>query len=180
MHAIEQTKRRAAELHWLAFLLTGRREISVDLAVDLAGPNDDPNPYFWNWLTAWSRRNAIAKALTIIREELAASARRTKSRRISRGALLAPGWTLGENTGKTELERALLAIDVFPRAALVLLVFEGVPLRDAAILLDAEPDLIRKAQAIALRELTANLARIQGWKSTRPRRCVLYGEVQHA
>ncbi len=63
------------------------------------------------------------------------------------------------------LERALLSIDAFPRASVLLLVFERVPLRDAAILLDAEPDLVRKAQAAGVRELTMNLARTQGWKS---------------
>jgi hypothetical protein len=37
-------------------------------------------------------------------------------------------------------------------------VFESIGIADAAILLDADAALIRKAQAIGLRELTANLA----------------------
>ena len=69
---------------------------------------------------------------------------------------------LDPGTTKSDLERALLSIDVFPRAAVLLLIFERVPLRDVAILLDAEPDLVRKAQASGVRELTINLARMQG------------------
>ena len=57
-----------------------------------------------------------------------------------------------------ELEKALLAIDLFPRSALLLRVFEGFGMADAATLLDANPALIRKAQAIGLCELTTNLA----------------------
>ena len=39
------------------------------------------------------------------------------------------------------------------------MIFEGVPIDDAASLLDADPNLVRKGQVIGLRELTANLAR---------------------
>jgi hypothetical protein len=67
-------------------------------------------------------------------------------------------WSLSPDTTKADLERALLAIEVFPRAALLLLVFEGVRIADAATLLDAGPDLLKKAQTIGLRELTVNLA----------------------
>jgi len=52
----------------------------------------------------------------------------------------------------------MLPIDLFPRAAFLLLVFEGIRMADAAILLAADPALIRKAQTIGLQELTANLA----------------------
>ena len=47
--------------------------------------------------------------------------------------------TLEQVTTKSHLERALLPIEVFPRAAVLLLGFERVPLKDAAILLDSEP-----------------------------------------
>ena len=52
--------------------------------------------------------------------------------------------------GKAHIEEALLAIDAFPRAAVILLIFESVPLADAATLLDADASLIRKAQAIGV------------------------------
>ena len=57
-------------------------------------------------------------------------------------------------------------------AALLLSVFEGVPIEDAAVLLDADPALVKKARTIGLGELTRNLARMQGWVST-PARCPL-------
>src|SRR5437899_4040760 len=64
----------AADLHWLAFLLTGRREQSIDLAVETVAEFDTDRPFFAAWMEAWARRVLIAKALTGIREELAASA----------------------------------------------------------------------------------------------------------
>jgi DNA-directed RNA polymerase specialized sigma24 family protein len=59
---------------------------------------------------------------------------------------------------ESRLRKSSAAIDPFPRAALLLLIFEGLTMDDAASLLDADPTLIRKAQAIGLRELTASLA----------------------
>jgi hypothetical protein len=150
-------KKAAADLYWLAFLLTGRRDISIDIAADAATSQDGANPFFADWLRGWQRRLVIAKALTAIHDELADSARRTE---------VAPpnssgtprNWSLSPDTTKADLERALLAIDLFPRATLLLLIFEGVRMADAATLLDADPDLLRKAREIGLRELTANLA----------------------
>ena len=73
-------------------------------------------------------------------------------------AALKRNWSLSPDTTQADLQEALLSIDLFPRAALLLLVFEGIRMADAVILLDADPALIRKAQAIGLHELTANLA----------------------
>jgi len=51
----------------------------------------------------------------------------------------------------------------FPRCAILLSVFERVSIEDAAVLLDVDRELFRKAQAIGLQELTRNLAGIQEW-----------------
>ncbi|MBV8729249.1 MAG: hypothetical protein JO336_05520 [Acidobacteriia bacterium] len=59
---------------------------------------------------------------------------------------------LDTSTTKSDLERALLAVDLFPRAAVLLLVFERAPLKDAAILLDSEADLVQKAMVAGVRE----------------------------
>ena len=75
MRKIGQANQHAASLHWLAFLLTGNREQSVDIAADTTDASGSANPFFESWMVAWSRRVAIAKALTTIRNELAASAR---------------------------------------------------------------------------------------------------------
>ena len=153
------------DLHWLAFLLTGRRDQSIDLAVETVNEFQTAQPFFTAWMEAWSRRVVIAKALTGIREQLAASVRRTEFRRFHGPALPPRDWRIGQGTTKSELEAALLAIDHFPRAALVLSIFEGVPAPDCAVILDASPNLVKKALTIGLLELTSNLASAQGRKS---------------
>jgi DNA-directed RNA polymerase specialized sigma24 family protein len=151
-----------ADLYWLAFLLTGRQDLSIEIASDAAVSTDYAKPLFSDWMRGWQRRLIIGRALTAVHGELADSARRTK---LARGTGLAKGsaapqrnWSLSPGTTKAELQQALLAIDLFPRAALLLLVFEGIQTAEAATLLDADATLIRKAQAIGLRELAANLA----------------------
>jgi len=167
------------DLHWLAFLLTGRRDQSIDLAVETVAEFHTAQPFFAAWMEAWSRRVVIAKALTGIREELAASVRRTKFWR--HGPALPPrDWRISQGTTKSELEAALLGIDYFPRAALVLSVFENVPAPDCAVILDASPDLLKKALAIGVMELTRNLASAQGWTSKTAHPFVLSTEIRYA
>lgn len=180
MQTLEQANERAANLYWLAFLLTGNRELSLEVAIEALDFHDGGNNFFSNWMLAWSRRLVIAKALAVIRDELARSARRTASKRAEKGALPPRNWALDRETTKVELERALLAIDVFPRCALLLSVFEGVSAEDTAILLDSDRDLVRKGQMIGLQELTRNLARMQGWTSTATNPYVVKSEMQHA
>ena len=131
-------------------------------------------------MLAWSRRVFIAKTLAGIRDELASSARRMASKRVERTALPPRNWTLNRDTTKAQLENALLAIDVFPRCALLLSVFEGMSLEDVGILLNSERDLVQKAQMIGLRELTRNLAGMQGWTSTTTKPYIVTSEMQHA
>jgi hypothetical protein len=64
----------AADLHWLATLLTGSREIAVDVTVHAIDSGGGENSFFSNWISAWSRRLVIARALTAVREELGVSA----------------------------------------------------------------------------------------------------------
>jgi DNA-directed RNA polymerase specialized sigma24 family protein len=157
MSPLEQANGYAANLYWLAFLLTGRREDSVDMAVE-ALDSADGNPFFSAWMLAWARKVVIAKALGAMRQELAASARRVASTRGPRCGAPARHWALERGATKAQLERALLAIDVFPRCALLLSVFEGLSLDDATVLLNGDRDLVRNAQVSALRQLTQNLA----------------------
>jgi DNA-directed RNA polymerase specialized sigma24 family protein len=175
-----QTKQRAADLYWLAFLLTERRESSADIAAAAVASQDGDGPYFSSWMLSWSRRLVIAKALAAIRGELRASARRMELKRPNKPAMPDRDWVLDWSTTKIEIENALLAIDVFPRAALVLSVFERLPIADAALLLDVEPKLLSKARTIGLRELTSNLARMQGRKSTAAKPYLGDGVTQYA
>jgi DNA-directed RNA polymerase specialized sigma24 family protein len=154
----QDIKNQAADLYWLAFLLTGRQDIGIEIAADTAVSAGDASPFFSSWMRGWQRRLVIGRALAAIHDELADSARRTRLARVNGPATLPPNWSLDPNTTRADLEQALLAIDPFPRAAVLLLIFEGIRIADAATLLDADPSLIRKAQAIGLWELTSNLA----------------------
>jgi DNA-directed RNA polymerase specialized sigma24 family protein len=180
MQTLEQTDKGAANLYWLAYLLTGQRGASVDVTLAALDSDGGPDSFFSTWMFSWSRRVAMAKALAAISGELAASARRTALERSEKAAPLPRNWALNDHTSRIQLERAVLAIDALPRCALVLSVFEGVSLEDTAILLDIDRELARKARNIGLRELTRNLAGMQGWKSTGTTPCVFTGEVQHA
>lgn len=154
----EDLKWDAADLYWLAFLLTGRRDVSIDIAADAAVSEDYPNSFFADWMRDWRRRLVIGQALNAIRDELADSARRTKRAHVDGAATSQRDWSTGSVVTKADLERALLAIDIFPRAALLLLVFEGMRIADVAALLEADRALVEKAKVIGLRELTASLA----------------------
>jgi DNA-directed RNA polymerase specialized sigma24 family protein len=180
MQTLEQPNNGAADLYWLAFLLTGRPEPSIDVTLEALDVEDGANPFFSTWMLAWSRRVVIAKALAAIRDELGESARRMVSKRGEKATLPPRNWALGRDTTKGQVESALLAIDVFPRCALLLLVFEGLSLDDAALLLDGDRELVRQAQVTGVRELTRNLARMQGWTSTATRSCVFRSRIQHA
>ena len=180
MQTLEQANERAADLYWLAFLLTGQREPSVDLADEVLDFQDGANPFFSTWMLAWSRKAVIARTLATIRDELAVSARRTASKRVEMSALPPRDWALDRDTAKIQLERALLAIDVFPRCAVLLSVFEGAPLDDVAILLNSDLDSVRHARMSGLVELTRNLAGMQGWTSTAANSNVMTSEMQHA
>jgi DNA-directed RNA polymerase specialized sigma24 family protein len=171
---IQQANHSMAGLHWLAFLLTGRCEISVDVVLQTISSQDAERP----WMRDWSRRRVTLKALGAIREDLVASADRTQSMGVDKASLPARTWALDPNTTRLHLERALLPIDVFPRAAVLLTVFESMPLEEAAALLGADADLVRKAQSIGLWELTLNLARLQGWTTTAAKiRCSVKGDA---
>ena len=147
-----------SELLWLAYLITGNRELSVDAVVN-AADFDANNPFFRNWMISWSRKLVIARALADVERDMAASLERTRRLRHPRlQGFPSPQWSLDSHRDKAELERAMLAIDLFPRCALVLRVFERVSLEDTATLLGAGKDEVKRGQAIGLAEMVRNLA----------------------
>jgi DNA-directed RNA polymerase specialized sigma24 family protein len=150
----QTTNQQAANLYWLAFLLTGQSEESAEIAADTM-QDKGGNQFFSAWMLAWARKVIISRALGAIRQELAASAQRIAATHVPR---CSSRRTPAPAANKRELERALLSIDAFPRCVLLLLLFEGLSLDDAVVLLDADRDLIRKAQFLALQELTTKLA----------------------
>jgi DNA-directed RNA polymerase specialized sigma24 family protein len=181
MQAVDQVNGRIADLYWLAYLLTGQSEPSLDLAIEAMEEEDREGGFFSQWMLAWSRRVVIAKALAAIRGELAQSAVRTEAERGGRLPVAPPNWVLDRGTSKLQLEAALLDLDVFPRCAVLLSVFEGMSLEDAATLLDVDRNLVRKGQAAGLRELTRKLARNQSHSQSRDTKgFVITGETQYA
>lgn len=151
--------RERSELLWLAYLLTGDRATSVEAVASAMDMDDAGNPFFRNWMVSWSRKLVIAKALNVVESAMAESVERTQRRNCPRPAGM-PGrnWRLDPAADKADLERALLAIDLFPRCAVLLTIFEKVSEEDAATLLNADRQLLRTAKAIGLAELTWNLA----------------------
>jgi DNA-directed RNA polymerase specialized sigma24 family protein len=178
MNTLTQARHNAADLHWLAFLLTGRREIASNLTAQAADLTDDRSCVFSTWMLSWSRRLVIARALAAVRDDLTNSARRTALRHMEKSEFPPQSWVLDAGTTKLDLERGLLSLDLFPRAAVLLLVFERVPLKDAAILLDSEADFVKQAAAAGVRDLTINLARAQGWRAAPA--SATTSETQHA
>lgn len=154
----EHATQDATDLYWLAFLLTGARGISIDVAADGALSQAAVNPFFATWIRAWTRKIVIAKAVSAIRDELRASVHRTELARVPGPAPLQK-WSLPASTTKTQIEQALLAVDLFPRAAVLLSIFEGISIAGPATVLDADVTLVKKAQAVRVSELTTNLAR---------------------
>ncbi len=154
----EHATEGVTDLYWHAFLLTGAHDISIDIAADADLSQAGVNPFFATWFRAWSRKIVIANAVAAVRDELWASVRRTEVARVTGPAPLQK-WSLPASTTKTQIERALLAVDAFPRTAVLLSIFEGISIAGAATVLDADVTLVRKAQAIGVRELTTNLAR---------------------
>jgi len=157
----EDGSRQAADLNWLAFLITGQRDVSIDIAADTVTAQYGGGSLFNDWMRAWSRRIVITKALAAVRVELQESVRRTRLGRLKSPPALGE-WSLGPHATKAEIEEALLAIDIFPRTVVVLCLFEGIRIADAAIVLDADTTLVRKAQAIGVRQLVTNLAHGSG------------------
>ncbi len=158
MQPLNEAGIQAADLYWLAFLLTGDAGASIDAAVDAAELRSGANPFFSTWVFRWSRKIAIAKALDAVRDGLRASARRTETGLAERPSSPKRAPALAPEVGKAQLERALLAIDLFPRSVLVLSIFEGLPLEDVATLLGETRDLVEKARVSALGELMSHLS----------------------
>ena len=163
----------AAELHWLAYLFTGSHDRGVRAFTKALDFEDHANPAMTDFMASWSRKLVIGASLETVRPQLRESAWRTLRAEDPDPATLTGLKPVGQMTAP-ELERALLAIDLFPRCALLLTVFEKLSLDDASLLLNADKALVRKAQNQGLLELAGGRSPgCAGWASYRLRiRCV--------
>jgi DNA-directed RNA polymerase specialized sigma24 family protein len=164
-HLFEQD---SSELCWLAFLLTGDREQSVQAFTRAFELENGANPVFRQFMVSWARKLVIAASLATIETELRQSACRIadadgQDSATLAGSLPSDAWTGDGHMTKFELERAVLAIDAFPRCALLLTVFERLSIEDAASLLNASEALVKIAQGVGFIQLTRNIASGRGW-----------------
>jgi hypothetical protein len=157
MQAMNQAPNEMLDIYWLAYLLTGNRDAGFQACAD-AAELQDASPFFSAWVLRWSRKIAIAKSLAAIREDLHTSARGIEATPFNGDVRLPRAWSLISHQNKFQLEQALLAIDLFPRCALVLTIFEGLPPEDAATLLNEDRELVNTARAIGIEQLTWRLS----------------------
>ncbi|MBZ5672640.1 MAG: hypothetical protein LAP61_00175 [Acidobacteriia bacterium] len=151
-------KDHMSELYWLAFLLTGDRERSVQ-AYTGALNSEAPAPGLQKFMLTWARRLVIVAALSTIRRQLRESELRTRpaTKRELDGLARAASVDRAGFT-KQELEDALLAMDVFVRCAVILTVFEGLRVEEAAGLLGTDENTVKSAQARGATEMIWRLA----------------------
>jgi hypothetical protein len=153
---IEIFEKNSSELYSLAFLLTGNADRSVE-AFNRALDGDEENPGFGEFMTAWARKLIIVEALGTIRTELRASRQRV-ARAADDEITSDVKWKPRPYIGREEFEEAVIAIDAFPRCAMLLTIFEGMSIQAASVLLNVNEALTRKAQQIGIVQLTRHLA----------------------
>ena len=154
---IENFEKNSSELYQLAFLLTGNSDRSIqafDRALDF---NEEDNHVFGGFMSEWARKLVVVEALGTIEKELRAS-----KLRVARAAANDVGagskWKRQAHITREQFEQAVTAIDAFPRCAMLLTIFEGMSIDDAAVLLHAEKSLTATAQRIGILQLTRNIA----------------------
>jgi hypothetical protein len=153
---IENFEQNSSELYRLAYLLTGNSDRGVEAFSRALDIDEDENPAFGGFMNAWARKLVAVEALGSIEKELRASKQRVARRageRASEGK-----WKLRDEITQVEFEEAVIAIDAFPRCAMLLTIFEGMSMKDAALLLHADESLTAAAQRMGIVELTRNLA----------------------
>jgi hypothetical protein len=157
LQLIQNIEARCPELYSLAFLLTGSTHRSlqaVNLALDY---HEEHTTLFGSARNALARQLIIVEALDMMEMELQASRQRVA--RLTAGERRASkAWKRRPPVARDEFEKGVLAIDAFPRCAMLLTVFEGLSLRTAASLLTADRALTDAARCIGISQLTDNLS----------------------
>ena len=119
---LEMFEKHSLELYWLTYLLTGNADQGLqafDRALDFA---KNENPAFEGFMQSWSRKLIVMEALGTIRKDLQASIARTAKQTVEAQGRLQ---IAKPEIGKDAFEGAVIAIDAFPRCAMLLTIFEG-------------------------------------------------------
>jgi hypothetical protein len=158
---IQVFEEQSAELYTLAYLLTANTDRGIEAfsrALDLGEPE---NPAFGGFMNSWARKLVAVEALGTMAVELRTSKERVA--RMSEEETSSGGkWKRRPYISKEEFEDAVIAIDAFPRCAMLLTIFEGMSVQAASLLLNADKSIVRKAQRIGIVQLTRNLAGDRG------------------
>ncbi len=162
MQTVEEAYESAAELYWIALLLTGCSDRSATIVIDEIERANECNDGPSILESIALRHTIIAKAIASIFDQLAWSSARMPSWQKQRSLLAGPHWSVNPTISREQLAAALLRIDVFPRCALLLTVFEGLAIDAAAALLQSDRELTMRGRITGLCELTRNLAFIPG------------------
>ena len=157
MYTVEDVYGSASNLYWIAFLLTARTELSFNVIMEVLDSENGLELISSPQTFPHLRRGVVTRALTAIREEITASAQQTALQPSDRTVLPVASWSIGPNITQAQLEEAILDIDVFSRCALLLTVFEGLPVDDVAELLHISCEMIHCGREGGLWELTRNL-----------------------
>lgn len=156
------------KLEWLTSQITGGVVSEPDSALELLLPKEGDNATFARWIRAWSRKLAIARALGTVAGKLKVSARRMElidSAQLRN--LCRRNWRWLSSSNRVDLERDITAIDLFPKAALLLTIFERLSLVDAAVLLGVPKETVANAQARAMMQLSRAIGGRQAWANQR-------------
>lgn len=135
----------ATGLYWLAFILTGSEDISVNVTSEVLSS-----------ASGNLRRAVVIHSIAAQEAELRRACDRYRPQiDYDCGSKLRT--ELDTLPDFFEVRDALRAIDVFPRYALLLTVFEGFSVRDAARCLDSTEQSIRDARSDGLLALARNM-----------------------
>lgn len=143
--------------YWIAFLLTGSQDLSAELVIEAYLRHEDSDICEDAISNAKLRRMVVTRALAARSEELARSAKRSISQGGDRQILPTERWLPIDRVSFEQLQNALLAIDIFPRCALLLTMFEGFTLHEAAVLLNSDSESLLDARITGLLDMTHTL-----------------------
>lgn len=155
---------KMSELYSLAYLLTGDKENSVEAFTGALNAEVHP-PALQRFMTSWARKLVIVAAVGTIRRELSESMLRARTAfgAASRDELAGLARLASADLSRlqrSEVEEVLLAMDVFQRCAMILTIFEGLPVKEVADLLGADAGTVKTAVARGSVELTRRIARV--------------------
>jgi hypothetical protein len=156
-------------LYWLAFILTGCEDISVSVTAEVLSMASGKEATCYPSECCPSeiarlRRAVITQSVAAQQSELR-WARGCYKRQTRYGYESELRTALDSMPSFFEVRNALPAIDLFPRLALLLTVFEGFSLREAAKCLDSNEESICDARSHGLLSLAWNMTRTITLKS---------------